>query len=159
MVEEAEVVMTTLNGIPRDWESFIQGICSRRRLTKFQHLWEKYVQEKEIIATREEKLDENEDQALAVHTKGKNKRKSYDHPARKTQGFKKSKKEFSNYEWFTCHKLGHISINYPMKVERLKKMKIFQDHAAEDSDQEVEVEVKKDADSIEEYVLICALIG
>ena len=28
-VEEAEVVMTTLNGLPRDWESFIQGICSR----------------------------------------------------------------------------------------------------------------------------------
>ena len=23
MVEEAEVVMTTLNGLPRDWESFI----------------------------------------------------------------------------------------------------------------------------------------
>ena len=35
MVEEAEIVMTTLNGLPRDWESFIQGICSRRRLTKF----------------------------------------------------------------------------------------------------------------------------
>ena len=23
MVEEAEIVMTTLNGLPRDWESFI----------------------------------------------------------------------------------------------------------------------------------------
>ena len=35
MVEEAEVVMTTLNGLPREWESFIQGICSRRKMTKF----------------------------------------------------------------------------------------------------------------------------
>ena len=35
MVEEAEIVMTTLNGLPRDWESFIRGIYSRRRLTKF----------------------------------------------------------------------------------------------------------------------------
>ena len=35
MVEEAEVVMTTLNGLPRDWEAFIQGICSRRKITKF----------------------------------------------------------------------------------------------------------------------------
>ena len=26
--------MTTLNGIPRYWEAFIQGICSRRKLTK-----------------------------------------------------------------------------------------------------------------------------
>ena len=35
MVEEEEVVMTTLNGIPRYWEAFIRGICSRRKLTKF----------------------------------------------------------------------------------------------------------------------------
>ena len=40
MVEEAEIVMTTLNGLPRDWESFNRGICSRRRLTKFRELWE-----------------------------------------------------------------------------------------------------------------------
>ena len=40
MVEETEVVMTTLNGIPRDWEAFIRGIYSRRKLTKFQMLWE-----------------------------------------------------------------------------------------------------------------------
>ena len=25
MVEEAEIVMTTLNGLPRDWEAFIRG--------------------------------------------------------------------------------------------------------------------------------------
>ena len=35
MVEEAEIVMTTLNGLPRDWESFIRGIRSRRKMTKF----------------------------------------------------------------------------------------------------------------------------
>ena len=34
-IEEAKIVMTTLNGLPRDWEYFIQGICSRRKLTKF----------------------------------------------------------------------------------------------------------------------------
>ena len=58
-----------------------------------------------------------------------------------------SKKDFSNYECFTCHKLGHISINCPMKAERVKNMKIFQAHVAQDSDQE---------DS-EEYVLISTL--
>ena len=26
-VEEGEIVMTTLNGLPRSWDSFIQGIC------------------------------------------------------------------------------------------------------------------------------------
>ena len=78
-VEEAEIVMTTLNGLPRDWEAFIQGICSRR-LTKFRKLWEECVQEEERILAREVKLNENEDQALIAHAKGKHKRKSYDHP-------------------------------------------------------------------------------
>ena len=80
MVEEAEVVMTTLNGLPRDWEDFIRGICLRRKLTKFQKLWEECVQEEERIATREEQLNENEDQALTAHNKGK--RNSHYHPLR-----------------------------------------------------------------------------
>ena len=45
LVEEAKVVMTTLNGLPREWESFIRGICARRKLTKFRRLWEECVQE------------------------------------------------------------------------------------------------------------------
>ena len=32
-VEEVEVELTTLNGLPRSWESFIQGFFSRRDLT------------------------------------------------------------------------------------------------------------------------------
>ena len=55
--------------------------------------------------------------------------------------------------------MGHISINFPIKAERVKKMKRFQAHAAEDSDQEVEEEAKKDEESSEEYVLISSLTG
>jgi len=84
--------MTTLNGIPRDWESFNRGICSRRRPTKFRQLWEECVQEEEIIESTKEKLNDNEYQALEAHNKGKNKRKSYDHPPKRTQGFKNPKK-------------------------------------------------------------------
>ena len=40
-------------------------------MTKFWYLWEECVQEEEKIASREEKLNENEDQALEVHTKGR----------------------------------------------------------------------------------------
>ena len=103
-------------------------------------------------------LNQNEYQALIAHAKGKHKIKSYDHP-HKTQGFERPKKDFSNFECFTCHKMGHISINFPMKAERVKNMRRFQAHAAEDSDQEVEEEAKKNKESNEEYVLIYALTG
>ena len=37
--ENAEIVMTTLNGLPRSWDSFIQGICGRKKLVNFSRLW------------------------------------------------------------------------------------------------------------------------
>ena len=43
-VEEGEIVMTTLNGIPRSWDSFIQAICARR-LIYFSRLQEECAQE------------------------------------------------------------------------------------------------------------------
>ena len=80
-VEEAKLVMTTLNGLPKSWESFIQEICSRRKLTKFNRLWEDFTREEARLAAREEKLG-NDDQALAIHArKGKNEKE--DHPPMK----------------------------------------------------------------------------
>ena len=45
-VDNAEIVMPTLNGLPRSWDSFIQGICARKNLVKFSRLWEECSQEK-----------------------------------------------------------------------------------------------------------------
>ena len=44
-VENADIVMTTLNSIPRSRDSFIQGICARNKLVKFSRLWEECSQE------------------------------------------------------------------------------------------------------------------
>ena len=44
-VEEAEANITTLNVLPRSWDSFNQGIFSRRNLTYFSRLWEEWTQE------------------------------------------------------------------------------------------------------------------
>ena len=37
-VEEGEIVMTTLDGLPRSWDSFIQWICARRKMISFNRL-------------------------------------------------------------------------------------------------------------------------
>ena len=60
MVEEAEVVMTALNGLSREWDSLIRGICAKRKLTKFNKLWEECVQEEGRLENREDKLNNNE---------------------------------------------------------------------------------------------------
>jgi hypothetical protein len=69
-----EMVMTTLNGLPSSWDAFIQGMCSRRNLTKFSRLWEDCNQEEARMKAREENMTDD-DQALAGHTrKGKSKK-------------------------------------------------------------------------------------
>ena len=40
--------------------------------------------------------------------------------------------------------MGQIAIKYSMKVERVKKKKIFQVHVVEDNDQEDEEKAKED---------------
>ena len=76
-VVNAEIVMTTLNCITRSWDSFIQGICARRKLITFSRLWEKCSQEEARTIAQEENMG-NEDQALTLHTR-KNKRDHHHH--------------------------------------------------------------------------------
>jgi hypothetical protein len=78
--KEVELVMTTLNGLPISWESFIQGIYSRRNITIFSRLWEDCTQKEARLATREDKLGDDENQALASHArKGKSKKEVHSH--------------------------------------------------------------------------------
>ena len=89
-VEEAKLVMTTMNGLPRSWDPFIKGICSRRKITKFSRLWEDCTQEEARLEAREGKLGNEENQTLTVHArKGKN--KVEDRPPRKFQKYQKKK--------------------------------------------------------------------
>ena len=45
-VENDEIVISTLNGLPRIWDGFIQGVCTRKKkLPKFNSLWEEAMQE------------------------------------------------------------------------------------------------------------------
>ena len=70
-IEDKELVMTTLNGLPPSWESFIQTISGRTKLPKFDRLWEDYTQEETKIAARQRlhgpQVEEN--QAFITHAK------------------------------------------------------------------------------------------
>ena len=67
-VENAKLVMTTLNGFPRSWDSFIQVICARKKLVNFSRLWEEFSQGEARILASEENMG-SEDQALTIHSK------------------------------------------------------------------------------------------
>ena len=52
------------------WDSFIQTLCDRKESVKFDIEWEDCIQEESRVANREALLRED-DQDLAIHTKGK----------------------------------------------------------------------------------------
>ena len=113
-VENADIVMTTLNGLPRSWDSFIQGICARKKLVKFNRLWEECSQEEAWIAALEENMG-NEDQALTVHSK-KGRREKHYH-----QGKHSQQKGSSKLRCYTCDEIRHFARNYPMIKNGSKK--------------------------------------
>ena len=70
-LKENELVMTTLNGLPPSWESFIQTISGQTKLPKFDKLWADCTQEKTRIAAKQRihgpQVEEN--QAFITHVK------------------------------------------------------------------------------------------
>ena len=147
-LDEDELVMTALNGLTKPWESYIQMMCARKKSMKFDIVWENCIQGKARVANKEALLKED-DQALATHTKRrsqpnfkKGNHKEHQPPKR----FQRSReslenKDYSSFQCFHCHKIGHISRNCPLKKQEYKKNnKRYHAHLAEGEDEEEEEE-------------------
>jgi hypothetical protein len=154
-VEEDEITMTTLNGLPNSWESFIQGICSRRKLTKFSRLWEDCTQEEARLEARKEKIESNEDQALTAHIrKGKNKKEVHSHKRfQKPHKGQDSHKDLSSFRCFICQKMGHIARNCPQAKDQDKTRKFKRHHAHFAGEDEPDRKRTKEDDPDELYLL------
>ena len=50
IIDEDELVMTTLNGLTRPWDSYMHTICSRKESLQFEILLEECVQEESRVA-------------------------------------------------------------------------------------------------------------
>jgi hypothetical protein len=89
-LDEEKLIMTTLNGLTRPWDAFIQTICVRKEKLNFDSLWEECVQEEARVANREALLSRDEYQSLATHTKGGRKRSYFQKETHKESHPKKN---------------------------------------------------------------------
>jgi len=65
-----ELVLTTLNALPRHWEPFLQSINARAYLPRFDCLWIDYIEEEtRLIAIGVKESHHDENHALSFHTK------------------------------------------------------------------------------------------
>ena len=67
-LDEYELVMTSLNGLTRPWDSFIQTMCARKESMKLDIVWEYCIQEEARVVNRESLLKQD-DQSLATHNR------------------------------------------------------------------------------------------
>ena len=115
-LEEKDLVMTTLNGLPPSWESFIQTIGGQTKLSKFDKLWAECTQEETRKAACQilHSAQPEENQVFISHTKkGKGRgRKPYIHNHQDKRSSpppdqKKQKKDLSQIQCYRCKKYDH----------------------------------------------------
>ena len=106
---------------------------------KFGIVWEDCIQEETRVANIEALLKED-DQDIATHTRRrrqsnfkKDSHKEY-RPPKKFQRKRESSqnKDYSKYQCYNCHKIGHLYRECPLKK---KNNKINHAHLAEDEDE------------------------
>jgi hypothetical protein len=68
-MSDRELVLTTLNNLPKMWDPFIQSISGRESLPTFYHLWKDCTQEELRLRNRGVEYSSTENHALALHTK------------------------------------------------------------------------------------------
>jgi hypothetical protein len=115
-LDDAELV-TTLNGFPSSWDPFVQGICARSKLPKFDKLWTDCTQEYSRLISKSQKTNDEENQALATHVKKRNERRDTSPKKTKIPCYKK---DMSKIRCYNCKKLGHYAFQCPHKNEGRK---------------------------------------
>jgi hypothetical protein len=119
IMSDREIVLTTLQNLPKSWEPFIQSISGREALPTFDRLWTDCTQEELRLRNRGVEDSSEENHALALHTKkgGRFKRNF-------RQTFKGEKpssnpgyqrRDASEIQCFRCDKYGHIARNCPTR--------------------------------------------
>ena len=148
----------------RSWDSFIQGICARKKLVKFSRLWEECSQEEARIVAREEKMG-SEDQALTIHSKSHSKTTKIrsHHFIGKHSHKDNNRKDLSRIICYTCDEARHYARKFAKKKKIMKRSNKRRHHAHAAEDDEPSRKRSRyeseDSSSEEESVLISALIG
>jgi hypothetical protein len=143
--DDVELATTTLNGFPSSWNPFVQGICARKKLHKFDKLWSDCTQEESRLISKSQNTNDDENQAPVAHVK---KRKEREDVSPKKSKKPRYKKDTSRIRCYSCKKMGHYATQCPHRHEKGKKK--HHAHAINTKDHKA-----KD----EEFVFVSALTG
>ena len=121
------LVTIALNGFTSSWDPFVQGICSKDELPKFEHLWSHCVQEEARLLSKQslQRPPEDGTQALASNAKKEkrhfhNKRSSGKKRSRHAHSHERKERDVSKVRCYECHEYGHYAVNCPNNKKKGK---------------------------------------
>ena len=117
---------TTLNGFPSFRVPFVQGLCVRSRLPKFDKLWVDCTHEESRLVDQQIRTTVDDEKALIVQRKGSSFKKNFKEA--NSVRVPDKKKDVSKIRCYSCQELGDFSYDCP-KGKRKRKN---QAHVAEE---------------------------
>ena len=144
-ISDKYLVTTTLNGFPTFWIPFVQGVCARSKLPKFDKLWEDCTREESRLSDQHKRLIIDEEEAFTVQ---KNIRSSFRKNNKEANSVRvpDKKKDVSNIRCSNCQKLGHFSYDCPQGKGKRK-------HRAHVAEEDESPPSKKALAEIKDYAL------
>jgi hypothetical protein len=117
---DRELVLSTLNNLPKHWEPFLQSISGREILPTFDRLWIDCTQEELRLRNRGVEDSPNENHALALHTKKggrfkRNSRQTFKDEKSSSNPGQNKRRDVSEIQCFRCDKYGHYARNCPTR--------------------------------------------
>ena len=53
--EEVEIMNVALNGLPKSWEPFVNGVCTQEYLPDWKRIWDDCIQEETQVESKRKK--------------------------------------------------------------------------------------------------------
>jgi hypothetical protein len=147
VISDRELVLCTLNNLPKHWEPFLQSINGREKLPTFDCLWTDWTQEELRLKARGVEDSPDDNHAIALHTKKggrfkRNFRQTFkDEKTLSASGYDQ-RRDMTEIQCFRCDKYGHYVRNCPTR----KKGRQYASTADIDLDPPQKDEDKRDED-------------
>lgn len=110
VIADSELVRIALKGFTGEWDVFVKCVVGRKELPDWSRLWDNFTQEeiREESQSRDpdKSKDSTEDPNVALHVKGKGKKK----------------KDVSKVRCFACQQKGHYAGQCPNKKKRKEEV-------------------------------------